>query len=215
MTIDASNEIRESDENNDERARSPAEKSRLGRGLEARFDLLERLATEVADDMSFCTQITMEVADDPEYLAAMKRARISGALIGIETITEEGLKATHKYFNSTGELLAQKLEKIRTEGFPYIFGSFISGIETDTQETLDRTIEFARDCGIALGQFIPMTPLPGTVDFALMRKGRKALKLLDPSYDYWLDSNHPHLMKAEPTASRPWQDPVTGRIVCS
>ena len=128
----------------------------------------------------------------------MKRARIVGALIGIETITEAGLKATRKLFNSSGGALEQKLETIRKKGFPYILGSFIFGIESDTSETLDQTIRFSWDCGIALAQFIPMTPLPGTVDFQQMRKGKNALKLLKPDYDYWLDPNHPRVLYQHP-----------------
>jgi radical SAM superfamily enzyme YgiQ (UPF0313 family) len=179
-------------------ARSAEERKQLEEGMEQRLELLHRLATEVPDDMFFCTQITMEVADDPEYLAAMKKAGVAGALIGIETITEEGLKATRKFFNSTGETLAQKLETIRRDGFPYIMGAFIFGIESDTIESLDETIQFARDCGIALAQFIPMTPLPGTVDFNLMKKGKKAFKEIRPDYDYWLDPQHPRILYHHP-----------------
>jgi len=133
-------------------ARSADEKRRLEQGMAERLDLLGRLATDVPEDLFFCTQITMEVADDPEFLAAMKRARVVGALIGIETITEAGLQATRKFFNATGTALADKLETIRQEGFPYILGSFIFGLETDTTETLDETVRFARDCGIALAK---------------------------------------------------------------
>jgi radical SAM superfamily enzyme YgiQ (UPF0313 family) len=178
--------------------RSPELSQRARLGREERLNLLGRLATEIPRDMHFCTQITMEVADDPEFLDAMKQARIAGALIGIETITPEGLKATRKLFNATGETLEHKLETIRRKGFPYILGSFIFGIESDTKETLEETIRFARNCGIALAQFIPMTPLPGTVDFHQMRKGKNALKLLKPDYDYWLDPDHPRVLYQHP-----------------
>ncbi|HVH25623.1 MAG TPA: radical SAM protein [Vicinamibacterales bacterium] len=178
--------------------RSPELSQRARLGRDERLTLLRRLATEVPRDMHFCTQITMEVAEDPEFLEAMKQARIAGALIGIETITQEGLQATRKLFNASGAALGQKLEIIRQKGFPYILGSFIFGIESDTKETLDETIRFSRDCGIALAQFIPMTPLPGTVDFHQMRKGKNALKLLKPDYDYWLDPEHPRVLYQHP-----------------
>jgi radical SAM superfamily enzyme YgiQ (UPF0313 family) len=178
------------------RAPELSERARLGR--HERLALLHRLATDVPRDMHFCTQVTMEVADDPEFLDAMKRARIAGALIGIETISEAGLKATRKLFNASGAALERKLETIRQRGFPYILGSFIFGIESDTTETLNQTIQFSRDCGIALAQYIPMTPLPGTVDFHQMRKGKNALKLLKPDYDYWLDPEHPRVLYEHP-----------------
>lgn len=179
-------------------ARSVEDRTRLETGMQQRLDLLGRLASEVPSDMFFCTQITMEVADDPKYLEAMKQARVVGALIGIESTTPEGLKATNKYFNSTGIELERKMETIRTKGFPYIMGAFIFGIETDTRESLKETIAFSRKCGVAMAQFIQMTPLPGTVDFSLMKKGRKALKLKDVNYDYWLDPEHPRVLFDHP-----------------
>ena len=182
-------------------ARTAEDRRTLEAGLEKRFDLLNRLAEEVPKDMNFFTQITMEVADDPEYLAAMKRARLRGGLIGIETVTAEGLKATNKGFNSTGQDLADKLDRIRREGFHYIMGSFIFGIESDTQASLDYTIQFAKDCGIALAQFVPMTPIPGTVDFHQMRRGKMLLKPIKEDYDYWLDPDHPRILYHHPNLS--------------
>jgi radical SAM superfamily enzyme YgiQ (UPF0313 family) len=184
-----------------EQAKTPEARRQLEEGYEERLDLLKRLAVDVPGDMHFCTQITMEVADDPEYLAAMKRGRIAGALIGIETITEAGLLATKKLFNSSGAQLAPKLETIRRQGFPYILGSFIFGIESDTPESVEETIRFARDCGIALAQFIPMTPLPGTVDFHMLRRGKKVLRLVKEDYDYWLDPQHPRILYEHPHLS--------------
>lgn len=182
-------------------ARTPEDRKGLEQGMAERYDLMERLATQVPEGMSFFTQITMEVGDDPEYLAAMKRARIRGALIGIESVTPEGLKATNKHFNSTGQELRDKINRIRTQGFPYILGSFILGIETDTEESFRSTAEFVKDSGLALAQFVPMLPLPGTVDFRLMLKGKKALTLKDPSYKYWLDPNHPRVTYDHPHLS--------------
>ncbi|MFQ5742393.1 MAG: B12-binding domain-containing radical SAM protein [Acidobacteriota bacterium] len=179
-------------------ARSEEERESLEAGMQNRLELLDRLATEVPDDMHFCTQITMEVADDPEYLAAMKRAKLVGALIGIEAVTPEGLKATNKEWNSTGDELVRKLDTIRRDGFPFILGSLIFGIESDTRQSLDYTIQFARSSGITMAQFIPLMPYPGTVDFALMKRGKKAIKLKDVDYAYWLDPDHPRILFEHP-----------------
>ena len=46
-----------------------------------RFELMERLA-ELPNDTVFFTQITMESAEDPAFLDAMRKARIRGALVG-------------------------------------------------------------------------------------------------------------------------------------
>ena len=181
-----------------EQARSPEERERIQQAREDRIELLNRLATEIPSDINFCTQITVEVADDPEFMTTLRRGRIQGALIGVETTNEAGLKATNKFFNATGDTLARKLDTIRTDGFPFILGSFIFGIESDTEDSLDETIRFASDCGVALAQFIPMTPPPGTVDFSLMRRGKQALKPIKPDYDYWLDPDHPRILFEHP-----------------
>jgi hypothetical protein len=60
------------------------------------FRIHGRLAELPADIFS---QITMEAAEDPKFLDAMRKARIKGALVGVEAVTEEGLKAVYKDFN--------------------------------------------------------------------------------------------------------------------
>ena len=63
------------------------------KGLRAeRFRLMDKLA-QLPKDMVFFTQITMEAAEDPAFLDAMRRAHIRGALVGVESVTPEGLKA--------------------------------------------------------------------------------------------------------------------------
>src|SRR5207237_273279 len=69
-----------------------------------RFELMEQLA-QLPDDLVFYTQITMEAAEDPEFLAAMRKAHIRGALVGVESVTSEGLKDIYKGFNLSGDAL--------------------------------------------------------------------------------------------------------------
>jgi radical SAM superfamily enzyme YgiQ (UPF0313 family) len=128
-----------------------------------RFELMDRLSRLPPDTMFF-TQITMEAADDPEYLRAMKRARVKGALVGIESVTAEGLKAVYKDFNSAGDDLVQKLRTFAEHGVR-ILGSFIFGLPTDRPDTFAATASVAQEAGIDFAQFVTMTPFPGTVDF--------------------------------------------------
>ena len=57
---------------------------------------MERLS-ELPKDMTFFTQITMEAAEDTRFLDAIKKARIKGALVGVEAVTPEGLKSVYKW----------------------------------------------------------------------------------------------------------------------
>src|SRR6202034_3817903 len=63
------------------------------RGIrDERFELMSKLA-KLPKDMVFFPQITMEAGEDTEFLDAMRRANIKGALVGVESATAEGLKA--------------------------------------------------------------------------------------------------------------------------
>jgi radical SAM superfamily enzyme YgiQ (UPF0313 family) len=128
-----------------------------------RFDLMDMLA-KLPDDLIFYTQITMEAAEDPEFLKAMNRAKIRGALVGVESVTAEGLKAVFKDFNYAGDKLVTRLKEFRKHGV-HILGSFIFGLPTDKADTFGATAELAQKADIAFAQFVMLTPFPGTVDF--------------------------------------------------
>jgi radical SAM superfamily enzyme YgiQ (UPF0313 family) len=150
-----------------------------------RFELMARLA-QLPDDLVFYTQITMEAAEDPEFLAAMRRARIRGALVGVESVTPEGLKAVYKNFNDAGEALVTRLQAFKTHGV-HVLGSFIFGLPTDKPETFDATTELAQRAGVSFAQFVMLTPFPGTVDFARWEKEQTAGSVDDiPLTRYWL-----------------------------
>lgn len=148
-----------------------ADKDRLHE-LEAiraeRFELMTRL-TDLPDDMIFFTQITMEVADDPEFMDAMRKARIRGALVGVETVTPEGLKAIYKNFNSSGDDLVKVLRTFRKHDL-HVLGSFIFGLPTDRPDSFDATIELAEKADLAFAQFVMLSPFPGTLDFVEWEK---------------------------------------------
>ena len=128
-----------------------------------RFELMDRLA-QLPADMVFFTQITMEAAEDPEFLKAMERAHIKGALVGVESVTPEGLKDVYKGFNFSGEDLVARLRVFSEHGV-HVLGSFIFGLPSDRRETFDATAALAQRAGVTFAQFVMLTPFPGTVDF--------------------------------------------------
>jgi hypothetical protein len=119
---------------------------------------------ELPDDMVFFTQITMEAAEDISFIDAMRRARIRGALVGIEAVTPEGLKDVYKGFNLAGDELVDRLRVLRRHGV-HVLGSFIFGLPSDRAETFEATVALARRAGLTFAQFVLLTPFPGTLDF--------------------------------------------------
>jgi hypothetical protein len=133
-----------------------------------RFQLMEELA-KLPKDMVFYTQMTMEAGEDGDYLDAMRKANIKGALVGVEAVTPEGLKAVFKDWNYSGEALAKQLQTFKAHGV-HVLGSFIFGLPTDRPATFDATVEMAIKAGVTFAQFVMMTPFPGTVDFVRWEK---------------------------------------------
>jgi radical SAM superfamily enzyme YgiQ (UPF0313 family) len=188
-------------------ARRRADPSRL-RELEAiraeRFALMEQLA-KLPNDLIFYTQITMEAAEDPEFLDAMRRARIRGALVGIESVTADGLKDVYKNFNCAGDALVARLRTFRRHGV-HVLGSFIFGLPSDRQDTFDATVAVAERSDLSFAQFVLLTPFPGTVDFEKwaaveQRKGTQVDGV--PIGRHWLipPNRRPKLYAAHPTMS--------------
>jgi radical SAM superfamily enzyme YgiQ (UPF0313 family) len=134
-----------------------------------RFELMERM-THLPQDMVFFTQITMEAAEDTTFLDAMRRANIKGALVGVESVTPEGLKDVYKEFNAAGADLVERLKTFRRHGV-HVLGSFIFGLPSDRPETFEATVAVAREADVTFAQFVMLTPFPGTVDFARWEKG--------------------------------------------
>jgi radical SAM superfamily enzyme YgiQ (UPF0313 family) len=169
-----------------------------------RFHLMERLA-ELPSDMIFFTQITMEAAEDPAFLDAMRKARIKGALVGVEAVTPEGLKSVYKDFNLAGDKLAERLRTFKEHGV-HVLGSFIFGLSTDRAETFDATAALAKMANLTFAQFVMMTPFPGTVDFQRWEKEQAdSIGKVEgvPLNRYWLIPGHlrPKLYTPHPTMS--------------
>ncbi len=187
-----------------ERQNNPANLERLRAIRADRFELLARLA-ELPDDMVFFTQITMEAAEDEQFLDAMRKAHILGALVGVEAVTPEGLKAVFKDFNVSGDTLAAQLQKFRAKGI-HILGSFIFGLPTDRPETFGATEELAQRAGLTFAQFVMLTPFPGTVDFEKWEKAQGAEPPMvngTPITRYWLipHGDRPKMFMPHPSMS--------------
>jgi radical SAM superfamily enzyme YgiQ (UPF0313 family) len=165
---------------------------------------MEELA-KLPKDMVFFTQITMEAGEDGEYLDAMRKANIKGALVGVEAVTPEGLKAVFKDWNCSGDALAKRLQTFKEHGV-HVLGSFIFGLPSDKPETFDATVAMALKAGVTFAQFVMMTPFPGTVDFGKWEKEQSKNPTMVgdvPITRYWMIPTEvrPKMFTPHPTMS--------------
>jgi len=169
-----------------------------------RFELMDRLA-QLPSDMVLFTQITMEAAEDPTFLDAMRRARIKGALVGVEAVTPDGLKDVYKGFNEVGDALVARLRVFKDHGV-HVLGSFIFGLPSDRPATFNATADIAERAGVSFAQFVMLTPYPGTVDFEAWEKtlGRDVAQVAGvPITRHWLipQAQRPKLFARHPVMS--------------
>ena len=136
--------------------------------------LLPRLAEwqeKNGQPFSFITEASVNLADDDELLAGMKRAGFRRVFLGIETPEEEGLRSALKTQNIGGDLL-ESVKKIQGYGMEVMAG-FIVGFDTDKDDIFQRQINFIRDSAIPLAMVGLLNALPSTQLWRrLEREGR-------------------------------------------
>jgi radical SAM superfamily enzyme YgiQ (UPF0313 family) len=140
---------------------------------EERLKFFDEYDRSVPKDIYGLTQMTTEVTSDPEYLSAMHdKMRIRGALIGVESFTQEGLEKVGKEWNPVGENMVRTIQSIQERGI-FTLSTIMSGLECDTVETVRTMKAFAMRSGTALAQFTYYDIYPGTKDFHEMLKDNK------------------------------------------
>lgn len=114
---------------------------------------------------------TVLIAHDDELKELLARSGCKGLLLGLETINESSLIDAKKRFNgSVG--YKDVISELHHLGIS-IQGCFVFGLDHDTADVFDNTVEFAIDSGIDLPRFSILTPFPETPIYKrMMAQGR-------------------------------------------
>lgn len=132
------------------------------------------------------SQASLTMTKDLELMRLMRASGCAGVLVGIESINRANLKQIHKSWNTVGIGYDQALQIARDHGIA-IVGSFILGMDDDTRESLDLTLEFAIRQRFFSVLFNLLTPYPSTDLYdQFLRDGRLTRPewWLDPQYTY-------------------------------
>ena len=113
--------------------------------------LLQRMIEEdFGFDIMVLTRI--EVTKDDELLALMRRAG-QQVYQGYESVQPETLVGYDK--KQTLEKIVAAIDKLHTMGFR-ISGSFVIGADTDTLDTIERSVSFVLDQNLTIAYFFPV-----------------------------------------------------------
>jgi radical SAM superfamily enzyme YgiQ (UPF0313 family) len=112
-------------------------------------------------NMMWSCQISIDVARDERLLDLMAEAGCRLVLIGLETLNRDTLRKMHKKWNHVAGEYEAVIAKLHARGI-MLYGTFIFGYDDDTFADFERTAAFCRRNGLAIANFNPLVPMPGT-----------------------------------------------------
>lgn len=134
-------------------------------------------------DFEWSSQFSVHAAKDRELLDLMKRAKCRRMYIGIESINPEALKDYNK--SQTVEEIRSAIGNIHDAGLQ-VHTMLILGADSDTKESVKRTVRFARESKSDSAQFSILYPIPGTRLYTAMKEQNR---LFVDDWEYY-DGSH-------------------------
>ena len=127
--------------------------------------------------IGFGTEVSINLADDPELMDLMVRAGFTTVFIGIETPDQDALTECGKNLNTNRDLVAD-VKRIQQAGIQ-VQGGFIVGFDSDTPSIFQRQIDFIQQSGIVTAMVGLLQAIPGTKLFE--RLGQEGRLQEDPA----------------------------------
>jgi radical SAM superfamily enzyme YgiQ (UPF0313 family) len=119
-------------------------------------------------------QVSINIANEESTLDLLKKAGCVSLFIGFESINEESLKSIHKSGVNKSNQYTEYIKRIQDRGIK-IIGSFIVGMDFDTEKTIDELYEFIVTNKIDLPIVNCLTPFPGTDLFLKLEKEKRII----------------------------------------
>ncbi len=145
------------------------------------------------------SQMSINVANDAAALELMEKSGCVGILIGFESLDSRALDRIGKKVNRGGADYSDQLARLRQHGIS-VYGTFIFGYDTDTEQSFKTTLQFARQEKIFLAAFNHLVPFPGTALYARLQDDGKLIDeqwWLSPSYVFGTVAFQPEKMSPD------------------
>lgn len=147
--------------------------------------------------MPFSTEVSINLADDPELMAMMVEAGFGTVFVGIETPEEASLAECGKKQNLKRDLV-EDVRKLQRAGIE-VQGGFIVGFDHDTPSTFHRLTDFIQKSGIVTAMVGLLQAPHGT---RLYERLKKAGRLLETMTGNNLDGTTNIIPIMDPTVLR-------------
>ena len=143
-------------------------------------------------------QVSIDIAHHNHLLDLMAQSGCVAALIGLESLDSHNLQQMNKGWQGKQGDYAAILQKFYQRSI-MLYGTFVFGYDHDTPDTIERTLEFTLNAKLAIANFNPLTPTPGTPLYRHLHAENRLLFdrwWLDPDFRYGQALFHPRQMTA-------------------
>jgi radical SAM superfamily enzyme YgiQ (UPF0313 family) len=123
--------------------------------------------------LAFSTEVSINLADDPELLTLMTQAGFTTVFIGIETPNDESLTECSKTQN-VGRNMVESVKLLQRAGLQ-VEGGFIVGFDHDTPSIFQQQIDFIQKSGIVMAMVGLLQAPQGTRLYERMKQEGRLL----------------------------------------
>ncbi len=117
------------------------------------------------------SQCTIGIADDEELLRLASESGCKGLFVGLESLSQDGLKKLGKNFNRASDY-RRSISLLHDAGIA-VYTGIVLGNDSDRPDVFRYTIEFLLETNVDALQATILTPFPGTPVYdQLNREGR-------------------------------------------
>lgn len=142
--------------------------------------------------LAWGSQVTINVAKDPELLELAYGAGCRMLAVGVESLSQKNQAHMTKNFNHVDEF-ARSFRAIQDAGIG-VHALIVFGFPEDTLATFDETIDFLEQNNVAIGEFFIFTPYPKTpAGKRVLDSGAIVDRDLNHYRETYVVFKHPHL----------------------
>ena len=123
--------------------------------------------------MRFNTEVSINLADDPELVSLMTKAGFDTVFVGIETPDDDSLAECNK-FQNRGRDLEQSVKMLQKSGLQ-VQGGFIVGFDHDTATIFQKQVDFIQRSGIVTAMVGLLQAPPGTHLYDRLKQEKRLL----------------------------------------
>lgn len=134
----------------------------------------------------WCCQVSIDLCRDEYLLDLLAESGCFMVLIGFESLRRGNLQEMGKGWNHGRLVYEQAIERLHARGI-LIYGTFVFGYREDDIDSFTETLDFALAQRLAIANFNPLTPTPGSLLYARLKEQGRLLHerwWLDPDYRY-------------------------------